>query len=249
MNLQETLSSILKSAYGEDVRQAIMNGLGLCYGERASGGVDPVEDLNDFQNGIILCTTAVLNHPFDGLSVVASGGNDDNICQIAFDLTDPASGVTRIKQSDGWTSWASIADDVMYFIKYLSQDGRELLYTERVSEGHDGHWSGTSTKASTAQYDYIFTGWSRSPNQTVNDENAVVNILADRDVFAAFTPQVRSYTVRFLNGETVMDTKTVIYGSDVSDAGLSPTKESTPQYSYTFLGWNTDSIVNAIRGY
>lgn len=241
MNLQEVLSNVMNAAYGEDVRQAILNGLGLCYSERASGGYDTVEDLNDFQNGIILCSSAILNRPFNSVSLVMSGGTELSRCQVAFELTDPAGGVIRIKNSSGWTEWESIVNDVMHFIKYWSQNGRELLYTERVSEGHNGHWNGVSEKASTPQYDYIFTGWSRSPNQTVNDENAVVNIMADRDVFAAFNPQIRSYTVRFINGETVMDTQTVVYGSNASDIGLSPTKASTPQYAYTFIGWNTDS--------
>lgn len=241
MNLQEVLSNIMNAAYGEDVRQAILNGLGLCYSERASGGYDPVEDLNDFQNGIILCSSVILNHPFNSVALVISGGMELSRCQVAFELTDPVAGVIRTKNSSGWTEWESIVNDVMHFIKYWSQDGRELLYTERVSEGHNGHWNGVSEKASTPQYDYIFTGWSRSPNQTVNDENAVVNITADRDVFAAFNPQIRSYTVRFNNDETVMDTQTIVYGSNASDAGLSPTKASTPQYSYTFIGWNTDS--------
>ncbi len=108
MNLQETLLSILQSAYGEDVRRAIMNGLGLCYSERASGGVDLVEDLNDFQNGILLCTTAVLNHPFDGLSMIISGGNNEDTCQIAFDFTDPTSGMIRSKQNSTWGNWEQL---------------------------------------------------------------------------------------------------------------------------------------------
>lgn len=245
MNLQETLSSILKSVYGEDVRQAILNGLGLCYSERASGGYDLVEDLNDFQNGILLCTTSVTNHPFNETALVASGGSENSRCQVAFPLIDPAAGAIRILESGTWTAWENLVDEIMYFINYRNQDGYgDPLYTERVSEGHNGQWNGVAEKASTAQYDYIFVGWSKSPNQTTSDEDAVSNITANRDVFAAFASQVRSYTVRFINGSTVMSTKTVVYGNDVSDSGLTPTKSSTPQYSYTFIGWNTDPLAS-----
>lgn len=50
------------------------------------------------------------------------------------------------------------------------------------------------------------------------------------------------YTIYFYNGETLLETVTgVPSGGTATYTGATPTKESTQQYNYNFIGWNTDS--------
>ena len=50
------------------------------------------------------------------------------------------------------------------------------------------------------------------------------------------------YTIYFYNGEMLLETVTgVPNGGTATYTGTTPTKESTQQYNYNFIGWNTDS--------
>ena len=50
------------------------------------------------------------------------------------------------------------------------------------------------------------------------------------------------YTIYFYNGEMLLETVTgVPSGGTATYTGATPTKESTQQYNYNFIGWNTDS--------
>lgn len=122
-----------------------------------------------------------------------------------------------------------------------------LLYTDWVASGGTAKYSGnTPTKAQTAQYTYAFSGWSTSSSGSASS-SALTNVTAPRNVYAAFTATVRTYTVYFYNGTTAVQTnKNVPYGSSVTYTGSTPTKASTTQYHYTFLGWSrTDGATSA----
>ena len=241
MTFQEALTSIQSAIYGEDVRGAIIEGIKLCYTERTSGGYEPVEDANEFQNGIAACTSSTAHRPYDAPFLLYSAGTDAICCQIAIDPEGSRSNSIRKKENGSWSDWTAVAEDAMYYIRYWSQNGNTLLYTERVSEGRNGCWNGSPTKTSSAQYDYVFAGWNTYPNQTNSTEGVLNNIRSNKDVYAAFIPVTRSYTVRFYNGSSLITSKTVPYGDDATYSGSTPTKNPTAQYSYTFSGWNTDS--------
>ena len=130
-----------------------------------------------------------------------------------------------------------------FTLSYYDDSGVTLLYQEAVLSGGDGQgYSGsTPTKASTAQYDYTFAGWTKTQGSTTADADALTGITADRNVYAAFTATTRSYTVTFMNVSTLMDTQTVTYGGTAVYGGATPTKAETSEYTYTFSGWNTNS--------
>ncbi|MBR3094564.1 MAG: hypothetical protein IKH12_03125, partial [Clostridia bacterium] len=81
----------------------------------------------------------------------------------------------------------------------------------------------------TAEYTYTFAGWTPE----------VVAVTGDATYKATFTPVTRSYTVKFfdLDGETVLDTQSVAYGS-AAEAPTLPEKapDDTNHYSVT---WDT----------
>jgi hypothetical protein len=77
------------------------------------------------------------------------------------------------------------------------------------------------TKASTAQYDYAFAGWT--PTIVVVSESASYT--------ATYTETLRSYTITWLDADgTSLGTTTVAYGQTPSHAA--------PASVYTFTGWS-----------
>lgn len=238
MTIQQILENIQNESYGDAVRQAIIDGILLCYTEKATGGYCPIEDLNTYYSGVAFCTPSVENSPFQSSFVIMSAGNNSNCFQTAINIANLNDGYVRKKQNNSWTAWEKLG--ISRRIRYWNHDGTELLYTERVPSGGNGSWTGTTTKEPTDQYTYTFVGWSTSKNATTGDSNATKNITANRDVYAAFSESIRSYHVYFYNGAQLLDTETVPYGGNASDSGIvTPTKASTVQYDYSFVGWNS----------
>lgn len=238
MTIQQILEKIQNERYGDTVRQAIIDGIQLCYSEKATGGYCPIEDLNTYYSGAAFCTSNIANSPFQSSFVIMSAGNSTQCFQVAINIADINDGYVRKKQNNSWGAWEKLG--AYKKIRYWNYDGTELLYTERVASGGNGSWNGTATKEPTAQYEYTFVGWNTSKNATTGDSNATKNITANRDVYAAFTQSIRSYNVYFYNGATLLKTASVPYGGNASDSDIStPTKASTAQYDYGFVGWNS----------
>lgn len=123
---------------------------------------------------------------------------------------------------------------------YYSDDGSTLLAMEGIENGGNGNYTGsTPTKASTAQYTYAFAGWSLTPGGAA-DANALLNVTADRNVYAVFTATVRTYSVYFYNGSSLLQTvNNVPYGGSASYTGTTPTYTGTGDAAdYTFSGWS-----------
>ena len=96
--------------------------------------------------------------------------------------------------------------------------------TQVVQHGGNATNPGTPTKASTAQYTYTFTNWSGS----------LQNITENRRLYAQYSQTVRTYTVRFYNGSTLLQTVyNVPYGGTATYTGETPTDED---YG-TFIGF------------
>ena len=88
------------------------------------------------------------------------------------------------------------------------------------------------TKASTAQYTYTFSNWDKS----------YTNVTEPLTVNAVYTSTVRTYTVKFYNGSTLLQTVTdVPYGSSASYTGDTPFKtEVDDPTEYVFTGFSPD---------
>lgn len=71
-------------------------------------------------------------------------------------------------------------------IYYFNFDGSELLHTETVAPGENGSWDGRPGRASTAQYEFIFNGWSTEPDQVDPTEDATAGVYSSRRVYAAY---------------------------------------------------------------
>ena len=142
---------------------------------------------------------------------------------------------------DGWTpEITAVTGDVTYKATYkqtvnkytvtwVNEDGT-VLETSEVGYGTVPVYSGeTPTKADTAQYNYVFAGWTPE----------TVAVTGDVTYTATFTNTTRTYTVTWANWDgTVLETdENVEYGAEPEYNGETPTKAADVQYTYTFNGW------------
>ena len=138
------------------------------------------------------------------------------------------------------TVYAVYSVTPIYHVRYYSQDGNTLLYDdELIGSGLDSSYGGTTpTKTATAQYTYAFAGWSTTAGGSAN-ANALLNVIADRNVYAAFTATVRTYTVYFYNGSTLLQTvSNVPYGGNATYTGDTPAYTGENAEDYEFTGFS-----------
>ena len=107
------------------------------------------------------------------------------------------------------------AEPKQYTITFKDYNGRVLLSTN-IAYGTMPTYTGeTPTRARTAQYTYIFAGWS--PELT--------EVAGDATYTAVYKSVLNQYTVLFLNEDgTELDRQTVDYGSTPTYQGETPTK-------------------------
>lgn len=131
-------------------------------------------------------------------------------------------------------------DHITSYIYYYNFDGSQLIHTEAVYDGGNGVYTGTVSRPSTAQYNYTFAGWSKEKDSLTADANALKNVTADRNVYAAYIATVRTYNVYFYNDTTLLQTvENVPYGGSATYIGDDPVNNSTGNPDdFTFTGWS-----------
>lgn len=133
------------------------------------------------------------------------------------------------------------------YLRYYDDSGEKLFYTETITNGGDGKFTGYPYKDSTEKNTFSFVGWSREPGGTVDSECRKA-VLTDRNVYAVYKADIRKYTVWFYNESTLLQTVTnVPYGSAATYTGDTPIKDkvSEPEL-YPFERW--DPSPNKIVG-
>ncbi len=84
---------------------------------------------------------------------------------------------------------------------------------------------------------YTFGGWFKEPSCTTAWNFGDDTVVSDITIYAKWT--INSYTVIWKNGDNILETDTdVLYGSQPSYDGPTPTKEADAKYTYTFSGWS-----------
>lgn len=127
--------------------------------------------------------------------------------------------------------------DVRY-VTFASEDGSTVYGVKPVAVGDDcadpiarGIFS-TPTKESDVQYNYTFAGWATEANGGMNSA-ALKAVTEDRTVYANFAAIVRYYTITYYDGDTVLKTVSLAYGS-------TPEAYSPEKSGYSFVGWNPE---------
>ena len=126
-----------------------------------------------------------------------------------------------------------------YTITWQNYDGSVLETDTEVAEGVIPTYDGTApTKTADAQYTYEFSGWNKE----------ISAVTGDTVYTAKFNAILNSYTVTWKNwdGSVLELNEGVNYGTMSSYAGETPTKQADAQYTYTFIGW--DSNINIVTG-
>lgn len=113
---------------------------------------------------------------------------------------------------------------------FKNYDGT-VLQTLQVEYGRTPSYTGpTPTRATTAEYTYIFSGWNPS----------VGAITSNTEYVAQFTATKRKYTI------TVSGTNGSVSGGGTYEYNSSVTLTATPNTGYKFVKWS-DGILNATR--
>ncbi len=134
-----------------------------------------------------------------------------------------------ISEVTGDTTYNALFDTITNKYTVTWKNGDTVLQSGKVAYGTKPAYTGaTPTKAATAQYTYVFKGWSP----------AVSNITGDATYTAVFDAVVNEYTVTWMNGDTVLQSGKVAYGEKPTYTGDTPTKAATAQYTYVFKGWS-----------
>lgn len=173
----------------------------------------------------------------DTMRGLDESGNNTDMAQVSGTISvDTVTGAQLALIAGKYPDIRVDYEHVTSNLYFYNEDGSTLLYTQAIVDGGNGAYSGsTPGKASTAQYTYSFSGWSKKPGGTA-DSTALQAVTADRSVYAAFTATVRKYTVYFYNGSTLLQTvNNVPYGGSATYTGTTPV--SPEDSSLEFLGW------------
>lgn len=141
----------------------------------------------------------------------------------------------------GYTDVNIHYNHVVSTLTYMTYDGSQLVETETISDGGNGTKTNNIPRSADARYTYTPNGWSRVPNGSP-DANAIVSIVEDRTVYAAYDAVGQKYTVRFYNGTTLLQTvNNVLYGGTAQYTGSTPVHTSDPE-NYEFYGWSPSNV-------
>ncbi len=116
-----------------------------------------------------------------------------------------------------------------YTITWLNSDNSPL--DQSVVEYGTTPAHADINKESTAQYTFTFLGWSPEPSAVTGDATYT----------AVFDTTVNTYTITWLNSDnSPLYQEEVAYGETPVYTGATPTQESTAEFTYTFVGWDSD---------
>lgn len=166
-------------------------------------------------------------------------GNNTDVAQLEGIIRVPSiTGAQLAAIKEKYPGITVVYEHITSYLYFYNYDGSTLLQTLAIKDGGDGTYSGSSTtRPSTAQYNYTFAGWDLVPNSTSANANALKKVTADRKVYAAFTTTIRKYSVYFYNGSTLLQTiSNVPYGGSATYTGNTPVSSEDP--SSKFSGWS-----------
>jgi len=125
-----------------------------------------------------------------------------------------------------YTTINIVCESLAHNVYYVNYDGSEL-YTYAAAEGTTAidpvatGKIGTPTKPGISGIDYVFKGWDSLP---------VIN--GTTTITAKYNSVVSSYTVKFYDGSTLLETKTVTHGGTITYANRPTAAEGE-----IFAGW------------
>lgn len=139
-----------------------------------------------------------------------------------------------------------------YTVTFVDDDGSVLRAGTAYAYGTAGAnltKPADPVKASTAQYDYTFAGWSDG-KKVYAPGATLATVTSDTTYRATYTNKVKSYGVTFVDhdGTVLMAKKIYPFGTAVADIAkpADPTRAADGAYIYTFTGWTP--AITAVSG-
>ncbi|MBR4765844.1 MAG: hypothetical protein IK085_03655 [Clostridia bacterium] len=115
-----------------------------------------------------------------------------------------------------------------------------------VSGGGPYNYGGSATVTATPKDHYHFVNWTENDEEVSTDATYTFTVEKDRNLVANFA--IDTFTIDFVNDDgTPLQSGSVAYGETPSYSGETPTKQSTPEYTYTFAAWSP-SVVPVTTG-
>lgn len=171
---------------------------------------------------------------------------------VAYGTMPEFNGETPVKASndpsfnyafDGWDpACTAVSGDATYTAKFkqvpntftvtwYDEDGKTVLETDKnVAYGTVPTYDGkTPAKASDADFDYTFSGWTPD----------VAEVTGDVSYTAVYSKTAKYCTITWVNEDgSVLETdEKVAIGATPEYNGETPAKQGNAQYSYKFAGW------------
>ena len=148
------------------------------------------------------------------------------------DTDDKSSGTLAIDN----IRCVGLAETPYYTVTFKNGDG-STMETQTWAENSNLYDPGLApTKESTAQYEFLFTGWSPS----LMDDYEPVRVTDDAIYTPVFTENLRYYEITFLtDDDDLIKSDFYAYGTEV--AGFSPSapaKAADDSCTYAFAGWD-----------
>lgn len=194
------------------------------------------------------------------------GKSEEQTVEYGASATEPTEGLEKSETAEyeyifkGWDSsnWLNVTEDITvnavyievenyHAVRFVAEDGVTLLaevqYVRYRKDSVALPDAAGLKKASTAQFDYAYDGWTYE-----NAEGETVQVALDDALFSSidkdytftvhFKATTRSYGVVFMSeGAEVLST-TAAYGTLLAEiAPEAPTKEQTAEYTYAFANW------------
>lgn len=207
----------LKSTFSEysDILSAY-SGYGVS-GKKSTYGLDNM-DYSGRNSGYIYC-------------------DDDNTFTLGDVSDDMVNGNLMANQTYRWIAMTGLGGyvaggssaDVRY-VTFMNHDGTVTYGKIPVAVGYDCPIPkfNTPTRESDVQYNYTFYGWANEANGGA-DENWNKSITEDKTVYANFAATLRTYTITYYDGDSILKTDHLPYGAMPS---YIPEKKG-----YNFEGW------------
>ena len=120
-----------------------------------------------------------------------------------------------------------------YTVSFKNYDGT-LLYETYVEAGKTATYMGpTPTREEDAERTYTFKGWDHSL------ENITEDLICVAQYNETLKPVTIYYKVTFKNYDgTILQEVNVEEGKNATYTGATPTRTNTPEFTYTFIGWD-----------
>jgi len=163
----------------------------------------------------------------EGYRLVAWAEELESGGEVSYQPGAPVTVSSDYENRDFYAKWEKVTT---YSIGWVADDGKTVLAISHVAEGDTPVYPGSEnpTKEATAQYTYTFAGWTP----------VIIPATQDANYTAKFDATVRSYTVKWYDGNGQYIEQTVPYGTTLQYPNSEdPGKTKTEYYSYVFTGW------------